>query len=403
MASCRNQLNLVRFRAFPGIQLACECLPIASIMRAMRRMAFLLLGLFACSKPTPPPIVQRFKGSDQRIVGLGRTDRATPDVLRFSWPASGFTFRFRGQGVRVQLTDTVYPDETRANDWIRVSIDGRPAESLELAQGSHWVAFAQGLSNAAHTLRVEKRTEAEVGSITLQSVELDPTGELLAPPEEPPFSIVAIGDSITAGFGLEGAEPTCRFSARTENALDTYTALAANQLHARYEAVAWSGKGVFQNDDVRDLEPLPSLYERSLAESPNTIWRHDASTDVVVVNLGTNDYAHGDVPQPLVVADYSRLLQRVRITHPRAFIALMLGPMLYDEGRIQSRSSARRAIQAVIEERRAVHDTNIDLLELWANPAEGFGCQYHPNARAHQRFSNELVAFIRAHLPRDER
>ncbi len=338
-------------------------------------------------------------GDDARVLRIGRTTTDAQHRLQFSWPASGFVFRFRGTAARLLLNNEPLGDATPANDYILVEIDDTPARVYQLATGRHWYPIGRGISNGDHTVRVRKRTEAEVGMVMLERVELPREGAVLAPPPKRPIRIEAIGDSITAGFGCEGQSPACTFSARTENALATYTALAAERLHAEYSAVAWSGKGVYRNDDSRDLETLPFLYDRSLAHAAMPLWRHSAHpVDVVVINLGTNDCARGDPPRQEFEHAFGDFVAHVREVQPRAFIALILGPMLYDEGRVQSRSTVESVLNSVIAGRRARGDTNIDLLSIWANPAEGVGCQFHPNRRAHARFAQELAAFLAPHV-----
>lgn len=66
-------------------------------------------------------------------------------------------------------------------------------------------------------------------------------GRFLTPPEGPARRIEVIGDSITCGYGVDGADQYCPFSAATENHYRTYAAIAARDLGADLATLAWSG------------------------------------------------------------------------------------------------------------------------------------------------------------------
>jgi len=60
-------------------------------------------------------------------------------------------------------------------------------------------------------------------------------------------TIVAFGDSITAGYGLDGANASCSVSQDNSNHYLTYGAVAARALSAELHAIAWSGIGMYRN------------------------------------------------------------------------------------------------------------------------------------------------------------
>lgn len=328
-----------------------------------------------------------------RVVGRGEQKDG---VIAVAWPASGIEFCFEGRFARVHVEDRPFPDTTPANDYVAVGVDELPWSVRALHTGRQAIEIGQHLERGRHCVRIRKRTEAEVGTVEFSRVELDRDARMLPLPAQRPV-LEAVGDSITAGFGCEGPNAECAFSPASENALRVYTALAADELGYDYSAVAWSGKGVVKNDDPRDVETLPMIYDRALPSMPQSTWQHDrVNVPAVVVNLGTNDCAHGCPAEDVLVGGYIRLLDRIRATHPSAKIVLVLGPMLYDEGTVQCRSEVRRALERTLGAYRDRHDSHFSLTELWANPIEGQGCQFHPNRVAHERFGHELAAFIRS-------
>ena len=99
-----------------------------------------------------------------------------------------------------------------------------------------------------HTLTLTKLTEAKFGGAWLQSVTLDVGGAWQPPPPSPGTlsgrRLLVLGDSITTGAGAAaGAGCTSLFSPN-QNALLTYAALAAKQLGADAQLLAWGGAGL---------------------------------------------------------------------------------------------------------------------------------------------------------------
>jgi len=344
------------------------------------------------------PAAAAIAPTDPRIRWIGRVDVSDPERARFAWPATGLTVNFSGRSLAVDLEDVPLPDGTEETDWLAVVVDGTELPPLALAAGRRTYRIAAGLGPGAHSAELRKRTEAEVGTVALRGIALDPGADLLPPPPAPARVVEIVGDSISTGFGIDGADADCPFSAATEDATGTYGALAARALGAEARVVAWKGKGVLRNDDPADPLTLPALYDRLLPGDPASPPAPAARADVVVLNAGTNDYNRSAPPDAEFRAAYAAFVDRLRAAHPEALLVLALGPMLYDEGAIDHRSRVRAATAAAIDGRRARGDDRIELLELWSDPADGVGCQVHPNRTTHRRMAGELVRLIEARL-----
>ena len=86
--------------------------------------------------------------------------------------------------------------------------------------------------------------------------------------------LLVIGDSISCGYGVEGAYP-CTWSASTENVLDSYATLVADAVDAEVIVTAWSGKGVVRNvGDITptSVDPMPVYYNRTLGNVATSYW-----------------------------------------------------------------------------------------------------------------------------------
>lgn len=311
---------------------------------------------------------------------VGRHDDGDPAHVRMGWSGVGAVFRFSGTDASVRLDDN-------ARYWT-VVVDGQVQPTLATSPGEQVYPLASGLPAGEHTVELYRRTEGSFGPTTMLGVEL--VGELLAPP---PVTrrIEVIGDSITCGYGNEGVSP-CSFSAETESHYATYGAIAARALGAEVSTVAWSGKGVVNNylDDV--FEPLPQVYDRLLATDPAP-WDFSWQPDVVVINLGTNDFStDGDPPQDVFVPAYAGFLGHLRDVYPDAFI-LAVAPVLFGD----EATMVAGYLQSAVDQRHAVGDLDVAFADVnvqW----NGSGCDGHPNLEAHAGMAARLVEELQAHL-----
>lgn len=365
-------------------------------MSALRLLGALSFVLAACSAPPPPrvkppapppspsaaPPSEARRAPPYRIVG--RVDAREPAAPRFAWPGTAILTRFRGTRLVATLRDP------RGKNHLQVVIDGEPSAVIALDADKEEYVVAEGLSAGEHTIGIFKRTEAEVGAVTLLGLTTD--GTFLPPPPPAARRIELVGDSITAGYGTEGKGPLCPFKPEQESEFDAYGAIAARALGAERVTLAWSGRTIGQ---------LAAVYDRVMpmdAESP----RADASFDaqLVVVNLGTNNFAIGDPGELGWFKAYATLVEKIRAAHPKALILLVLGPMLTDAyplGR-KSLTKARMYMRATFTKLRATDD-RIELLELPEQKhSDGLGCNFHPSKKTHAMMAERLVAFAKERL-----
>src|SRR6188768_3245960 len=251
---------------------------------------------------------------------VGRVDTSDPTVARFAWSGTGAIARFNGSIASVELG---------GGQEYTVVVDATVQPKLVAKEGLN--TLTQGLSPGEHTVELYRRTEASQGESTIRSFDFG-GGQLLAP-KAVVRRLEFIGDSITCGYGNEGASASCGFTPQTENHYLSYAAITARNLQAELSTVAWSGKGVVCNygDDANSCtDPLPTYYDRILPNRADSIWDFSRfQPDAVVINLGTNDLSTSTDPdQSSFEAGYKALLVRVRHAYPNARILCTNGPML---------------------------------------------------------------------------
>ncbi len=321
----------------------------------------------------PPP-------AEPGIHWVGRTDTADPAVVRMGWSGVGLVARFDGTGVTVQMDDQ--------SQYLTVVVDGAVQPRLATSGGLQDYVLAAGLPAGEHVVELYRRTEGSFGPTAVHDVIIE--GELLAPPPvERRMEI--IGDSITAGYGNEGTDP-CNFSADTENHYLTYGAVAARTVGAELHTIAWSGKGVVYNygDDVN--EPMPELYDRTLATEAGD-WSFAWQPHVVAINLGTNDFSTGnDPPGELFVGAYVELAAHLRDVYPGAFI-LLLQPTLFGS----EATMVQGYLEDVVAQRQADGDDAIAYADVnvdWI----GSGCNGHPTVATHEGMGARLAEELAVHV-----
>lgn len=319
---------------------------------------------------------------------LGRVDRSDPDAPRFAWSGTGLAARFSGTELAVRLG---------GGQQYTVVVDGVVGPTLISSGGADTIAT--GLSAGEHQVEIHRRTEASLGESVFRGFELG-SGRLLAPPPAAERRIEIIGDSISCGYGNEGADMNCGFSADTENHYLSYGALAARELDAELSTIAWSGKGVVCNygdGEGSCVDPLPTYYERTLPKDAASRWDFSSwQPDAVVINLGTNDFSTEEDPtQEDFEAGYVALLETVRDANPDAIILCTVGPMLSGE----DLDTARSYIEGAVEARVEAGDSRVKTFELAPTVAsDGYGCDWHPSLRTHEIMADTLTAALRDEL-----
>ena len=334
--------------------------------------------------PSPPPSIPPARPPTVRFIG--RVDRSNAARPRFSWPGTSVVTRFTGTQLHVRLRETGY-------DELEVEVDGAPVGVISTNALREDYLVVSGLHDGPHDLVLSKRTEARMGELTL--IGFEPSAAL-TPPAEPRGErrIELVGDSITAGYGSEGAGPTCTGNiVALENEYLSYGAVAARSLGAEHVTIAWAG---------RTITEMSGFYDRTLATRAGSAWDFKAWTpSVVVINLGTNDFNRGDPGELAFTRPYLAFLRRLRALYPRALLVCALGTMLSDTypAGAHALAKARAYITATVAKAKAAGDARIVFLEFAPrDPMDGLGCDYHPSVKTHRAMAERLASVLRSEL-----
>jgi lysophospholipase L1-like esterase len=309
-----------------------------------------------------------------------------------------------------------------------VLIDGTPTSSttgagLKLLNGGACTVssnpctgtytLASGLADKQHTVEIYKRTEALYGYVQFQGFSNVSGGSgdwALVPTVDPyPRRIEFIGDSITAGYGVLGPNANCQDDGDYNDAYESFSGDTAHSLGASFVGIAYSGKGAYvdYNGNTTASDPsnpeMPAQWLRTWENNPTSSYAFATQVDVVVINLGTNDfsYQNKDPGAPFVTA-YQNLVGSVRSKYPNAYILMLVGPIVtrynpFDGAAAQLKSD----LDSIVTHFGNLGDHNMADLNVGEEPdcesePTSCGCSDHPNVAEDTSVAAAVVANIKA-------
>jgi lysophospholipase L1-like esterase len=353
-------------------------------------------------------------GSAQTVVAAGesrvlRAYPATSDRIRVmgrhvddkdgvAFGASGVTFfmRFRGSALEVELENE--RRDSTSHNWFTVVVDRGEPFRLRAGPSTRRYTLADGLPLGEHTLALSKATEGQNGHNRLVAVY---TRELLAARALPVRRIEFIGNSITAGYGLDQRPIVCTQGTWYDksHAWLAFGPRIARRLNAQWMLSAVSGIGVVRNWN----SPGPVMHDiyrgvyMDYADSLTSWDYHRYTPGLVVVALGTNDFSDGGGPTPRpaldgekFVRDYTSLVADVRARYPRAKLLLLTSAMLSADRNERLAEYLRR----VMSNRAAAGDSAITMYAFHGRYVSG--CDGHPSLEEHIEMANELEPKVKA-------
>lgn len=250
-----------------------------------------------------------------------------------------------------------------------------------------------------HVLEIRKRTEPVAGIVEFLGITLE--GAPLDPVPDDAQSLLFLGDSLTCGYGLLAPDGTDGFEPATEDVFRSYAGIASQELAARFQACAWSGKGMVENFDRTTTETIPTLWRRADPFDRESTIPSPPRPDLVLVNLGTNDVFHRDPDWNLFHDRAVALARDLRLAFPGVAILWLDGPALTDNALRDSqgvprplRSRIREALSAIARDTGSDGPSHRFSLSS-CEPTEAHGADRHPGLERHRTNGLELAAFLR--------
>ncbi len=342
---------------------------------------------------------------------VGRISVNGTDVT-CDWPGCRAIAKFHGTAASISIGGSLGSSE------YDVIVDGVVTKQIVVntANAANPFVLASGLALADHTVEIFKRTEGNDGIETFHPFTFPNGGVVLVPPFPGKHLIEFIGDSITAGFGVEGTggDPAmCDQQPLIDtltNVHKSFAAITAANLSADAIFVAASGKGVTRNFNPADTQLIigntdatQDLYGMTKVDDGAQTWGFKPLPDAVVIALGADDFNNpmaGTTPtQAVFQAAYKALIVKVRAKNPTAYIFATYSPSIQDLGAMAGDPNngltiCKAAIPAAVT---SLNDPKVFYVDNIPNAsmADGTGCLQHPNAAYHVNVATSLTGFIK--------
>ncbi|BFV55088.1 hypothetical protein KCMC57_up01920 [Kitasatospora sp. CMC57] len=328
----------------------------------------------------------RVSGVLAQVHTAGRVKDAGSTV-QYSWPGVYFEGRVSGTGVGIVLDDS-------AADY-DVQIDGATVVTLVTpGNTTHWI---NGLSNSTHTVRLVKRNDTPWDTSTFGGFVAASGGAVLGKPAARSRQIEFIGDSLTAGYGNLSTSRACTGDQlrHSTNADVSYGALTARQFNADYQINGYSGLGMVRNFNGGSPDvTYRSFYDRALLNVSGDVWQNSGTwhPQVVVVNLGTNDFSTAVNPGEPWTADslaaayrnaYGDFLQKLRTRYGTGTTIVAVAAGQYADH-----------VQQVVKARNDAGDGGVRAWALDSSGLDFLGCDWHYSAHDDRLIADRLTSFI---------
>lgn len=353
---------------------------------------------FAATASTLPTTTYDFDDLQGYYKTQGRVEVTDVGALDMDTSSSGFELYFYGKGdvtinadIHCRYTTDMFFSVIVDGTLTRVKVDTGTTENAV----NKTLTLASGLVEGYHHIELYKQTEASSAFVTVWGITL--TGNLLTTPDDK-ITMEVVGDSISGGASslYDGSNLDASYPV-FQDGTQTYAYLAGEALGANVRVTQTSGYGCVggwnMNTDVNLQVMYPyTSYWRDHSETG--YYDFNPAADIVVINLGTNDYTvdynttHNSNPNDDVVitsADFKagakNLMTMAQTKNPGAKVVWCTGMM--------GTFYATEMKEAVSELGGAA--SGFYFCELPYGVSGGAG---HPNVAEHQAAATVLENFL---------
>ncbi|MFY9150864.1 MAG: SGNH/GDSL hydrolase family protein [Prolixibacteraceae bacterium] len=318
---------------------------------------------------------------------VGRYGSSIPNEIRFDWTGFYIQFSFRGTSCALRMSDS-------GHNYYNVYLDDQAPKTIEVYSDTT-LQIASGLETQVHRVQVFKRTEGSQGIASFKGILIPEKGEMLEWKEIPKRKIEFIGNSITCGYGTEGLTKNERWKPSTENSSQSYATIMARALQADYHLTAHSGQGVVRNYGYREKNSplaMPGRFNRVFDEKDQPVWDFRKwKPDVVVINLGTNDFSTQPFPDKADFKNgYEKLIREVLKQYGELPVFCLVGPMT-DE-------PCYSYVKELVEDLRSVYQKKnvffVGIPTYLMDPEKDLGSDSHPNFSGQKKMAAHVLPVI---------
>ncbi len=353
----------------------------------------------------------------------GRTAEQ-PEGIALFWTGSGIELKAKGSELWMELES----DYDLYEAWIRILINGAEIARQMVQKGTTKICIFRGMNpEECKHVQILRETQAmhedPVQYLLVKALYFD--GEFLSIARNP-YRFEFIGDSITCGEGTVGAKKDMDWVPQFMSVCPAYPFRVSKAFDADFHIISESGWGLYSGWDNDLRHALPPYYtkvcgiltgEHNRALGTQQEWDFDSwQPDVIIVNLGTNDYCgfkeapftdpdtgkvhkmrldeYGDPVEEdarHVVDSAVSFIRLLREKNPNAYILWCHGMMdiLLDD----------MVTAAVAQYKEESGDKQLESVKLPLTNAKTVGSRQHPGPAAHALAAEVLCEKIKQIVP----
>lgn len=330
--------------------------------------------------------------------------------LRLCWSASGIEFTTSAKEIVIEMEGESKGREEDA--FFAVFVNGeRMQYKVQVFPGKKECVLYPESSEGKVSIRLLKLTEEQYGKVWISGIRLDgrvwispasfsdtveENGEqeesnVLSGNAKQKPHLLFIGDSITAGYGVDGVNGESAFCTEEEDVSKAYAYKTAEKLGAEKTIVCFSGNGVLsrwipaeENQPLTE-QILPEIfpYEEVKRCIASTKQKGECDPDYIVINLGTNDASYTRrIPEreEAFAEKYRAFVKRLQEAFPDSPLLLLYGVM---------EQTLMERVKEVAEQ------CKVEFLALPLQaPEDGMGAAEHPSERTQEKMAERLLRFL---------
>lgn len=321
------------------------------------------------------------------VKTLGRTALSKNGII-CDFSASGIEFcgEMLGDVYIDVASQTIKSNSPKT--YFTVYVDGvRSDTRFEAPAGTTSLKIATFDEIGEHTIRIVKQTESNYTISELKAIRL--CGTLTEPPAAKELYIEFLGDSLTCGMGNIGinTSPDPQ-SALWEDASLSYGYMVADRLNADYSIISQSGIGIAGG---WSNYPMKTYYTaQSYTRDQNVKQEFTRIPDLVVINLGTNDYFinQDKSPNECKPEDVERMTEELILLVRECYGTDV--PILWAQGMVGV--FVRDRIEAAIDK---LGGEDAGIYTYFSLPRNTAGAQGHPTVEGHTAAADAVLPVIK--------
>ena len=317
----------------------------------------------------------RLNSQTEGVKPLGVRALESSSQLNADWTCSGLEFVYDQKG-----GDLVFRVSASHPCYFRVYVDeaawsenGNPYYRINGTQDMTIKDIPEGV----HTVRVVKATGHTLARAHFYSMSFYGTLLKEQKPEDRELYIEFIGDSISCGWGVIGER---KGAYSDQDGTLAYPYLVAQAMNADYSVTALSGQGLLMGE--------PGMTKGYLYSSPlrdsTAKYSFARKADIVVINIGTNDYAYRSqygITEEALKEAYLRFVQAVIQKNGEDCKIYCLYNTMNDT-----------FANAILEACRQLGGEEAGIFTLRMDRSYG---NEHPSIAEHQVYAQKLVSYLK--------